>query len=347
MKRTLYQIASYLGAELEGDGSIEISGVAGIEEAKTGDLSFVANPKYLKLLSTTRASAVIAGKDVPGARIPVIRHPNPYYAFSKAIGLFHETKKAYPEKIDSTALLGEGITIGKHVYVGPYVIVENGARLGDEAVILAGSFIGENTQVGENCLIYPNVTIRENTVIGKNVIIHSGTVIGSDGFGYARHKDVYHKIPQVGKVVLEDDVEIGANVTIDRATLGQTIVKKGTKIDNLVQIAHNVKIGENTIVVAQVGISGSTKVGNNVTLAGQVGLVGHIEIGDNVIVGAQSGVSKSLHPGKIYFGYPAREHTKAKKIEAAISLLPRYVEKIRNLEKRIKELEEKIKQKVI
>jgi UDP-3-O-[3-hydroxymyristoyl] glucosamine N-acyltransferase len=184
-------------------------------------------------------------------------------------------------------------------------------------------------------------------IIGKNVIIHSGTVIGSDGFGYAREKGVYHKIPQVGKVVLEDDVEIGANVTIDRATLSETRIKKGTKIDNLVQIAHNVKIDENTIVCGQVGISGSTKVGKNVTLLGQVGLGGHIQIGDNVIVGAQSGVSKSLHPGKVYFGYPAKEYSKARKIEAAVSLLPQYVEKIRNLEKRIKELEEKIKQKVI
>jgi len=347
MKKTLQEIASYLGAELDGEGSVEISGVAGIEEAKPGQLSFVANPKYLKLLETTRASAVIGGKDVPKAKIPVIRHPNPYYAFSKVIGLFHETGKGYPEKIDSTALLGEEVTIGKQVYVGPYVIVEGGVQLSDKAVILGGSFIGKNTQVGENCLIYPNVTIRENTVIGKNVIIHSGTVIGSDGFGYAKEMGEYHKIPQVGKVVLEDDVEIGANVTIDRATLGETRIKKGTKIDNLVQIAHNVKIGENTIVVAQVGISGSTRVGNNVILAGQVGLVGHIEIGDNVIVGAQSGVNKSIHPGKIYFGYPAREHTKAKKIEAAISLLPQYVAKIRDLEKRIRELEEKIKQKVV
>ena len=347
MKKTLKEIASYLEAELDGDGSIEILGVAGIDEAKPGHLSFVANPKYTKLLKTTRASAVIAGKNVPKAEIPVIRHPNPYYAFSKVIGLFHETRKTYPEKIDSTALLGEEVTIGKQVYVGPYVILEHRVKLSDKVVILAGSFIGENTQVGENCLIYPNVTIRENTVIGKNVIIHSGTVIGSDGFGYAREKGVHHKISQVGKVVLEDDVEIGANVTIDRATLGETRIKKGTKIDNLVQIAHNVKVGENTIIVAQVGISGSTKVGNNVTLAGQVGLVGHIEIGDNVIVGAQSGVSKSIHPGKVYFGYPAREHSKARKIEAVVSLLPEYVGKIRDLERRIKELEEKIRQKVV
>jgi UDP-3-O-[3-hydroxymyristoyl] glucosamine N-acyltransferase len=287
------------------------------------------------------------GKDVQTSKVPLIKHPNPYYASSKAIGLFHEPRKSYPEKIHSTSLLGEEVTIGKEVYIGPYVIIEDRVKLSDKVVILAGSFIGENTAIGENTLIYPRVTIRENVNIGKNVIIHSGTVIGSDGFGYAKEKGTYHKIPQVGKVVLEDDVEIGANVTIDRATLGETRIKKGTKIDNLVQIAHNVQIGENTIVVAQVGISGSTKVGKNVTLAGQVGLVGHIEIGDNVIVAAQSGVSKSLHPGKIYFGYPAREHSKARKIEAVVSLLPQYVEKIRELEKRIKNLEEKLKQKVI
>lgn len=346
MKKTLNQIASYVGGEVFGDGSIEISRVAGIEEAQAGDLSFVANPKYLKLLSTTRASAVIVGKDVQEAKVAVIKHPNPYYAFSKAIGLFNQPKK-YPEKIDPSAVLGEEVTVGKEVYVGPYVIIENGVKISDRAVILGGSFVGENTKVGENCLIYPNVTIRENTTLGENVIIHSGTVIGSDGFGYAREKGEYHKIPQVGTVVLEDDVEIGANVTVDRATLGETRIKKGTKIDNLVQIAHNVKIGENTIIVAQVGISGSTKVGKNVTLAGQVGLVGHIEIGDNVIVGAQSGVSKSLPPGKVFFGYPAREHSKARKIEAVISLLPEYVGKIRDLERRMKELEEKIKQKLV
>jgi UDP-3-O-[3-hydroxymyristoyl] glucosamine N-acyltransferase len=347
MKKTLSQIASYLEGEISGNGSIEISGVAGIEQARPGELTFIANPKYLKLLDTTRASAVIVGKDVQTSKVPLIKHPNPYYAFSKAIGLFHEPRKSYPEKIHSTSLLGEEVTIGKEVYIGPYVIIEDRVKLSDKVVILAGSFIGENTAIGENTLIYPRVTIRENVNIGKNVIIHSGTVIGSDGFGYAKEKGTYHKIPQVGKVVLEDDVEIGANVTIDRATLGETRIKKGTKIDNLVQIAHNVQIGENTIVVAQVGISGSTKVGKNVTLAGQVGLVGHIEIGDNVIVAAQSGVSKSLHPGKIYFGYPAREHSKARKIEAVVSLLPQYVEKIRELEKRIKNLEEKLKQKVI
>lgn len=343
MKKTINEIASYLGGEVCGDGSTEISGVAGIEEAKPGHLSFVANPKYLKLLHTTRASAVVVGKDVPGAKIPVIKHPNPYYAFSKAIGLFHEPKKTYPERIDPTALLGKEMIIGKDVYIGPLVIIEDGVKLSDKVVILGGSFIGQDTVIGENSLIYPNVTVREDVFVGRNVIIHSGTVIGSDGFGYAKEKGKYHKIPQVGKVVLEDDVEIGANVTIDRATLGETRISKGTKVDNLVQIAHNVKIDENTIVCGQVGISGSTKVGKNVTLTGQVGLVGHIEIGDNVIVGAQSGVSKSLPPGKVFFGSPAREHSKARKTEAIVSLLPQYVEKIRDLEKRIKELEKRLR----
>jgi UDP-3-O-[3-hydroxymyristoyl] glucosamine N-acyltransferase len=347
MKKTLKDIALSLGGEICGNDSVEITGVAGIEEARSGDLTFIANPKYVKLLDDTSASAVIVGQDIQKAKIPILRHANPYYAFSKAIALFHKSKESYPEKIDPTALLGKEVEVGKGIYVGPYVIIEDKVKLEDKTVILGGSFIGKNTKIGENSLIYPHVTIRENVNIGKNVIIHSGTVIGSDGFGYAREKGAYHKIPQVGKVVLEDNVEIGANVTIDRATLGETRIKNGTKIDNLVQIAHNVKIGENTIVVAQVGISGSTKVGKNVTLAGQVGLVGHIEIGDNVIVGAQSGVSKSLHPGKVYFGYPAREHSKARKVEAVVSLLPQYVEKIRSLEKRIKELEEKIKQKVV
>jgi UDP-3-O-[3-hydroxymyristoyl] glucosamine N-acyltransferase len=346
MKKTLNEIASYLGGEVSGNGSVEIKGVAGIEEAKPGDLTFVANPKYLKSLATTSASAAITGVDVSQIKIPIIKHPNPYYAFSKAMVLFCSPEKSYPEKIDPTALLGKEVQVGRGVYVGPYVIIEDRAKLSDKVVILGGSFIGENTVIGENSLVYPNVTIRENVTVGRNTIIHSGTVIGSDGFGYAKEKGVYHKIPQVGKVVLEDNVEIGANVTIDRATLGETRISKGTKIDNLVQIAHNVKIDENSIVVAQVGISGSTKVGKNVTLAGQVGLVGHIEIGDNVIIGAQSGVSKSIPPGKIFFGYPAREHSKARKIEAIISLLPQYVDKIRELEKKVKSLEEKLSQNV-
>jgi UDP-3-O-[3-hydroxymyristoyl] glucosamine N-acyltransferase len=336
MSRKLGEVASYLQGELVGDPSIEITGIAGIEEATTGDLTFLANPKYKAFLEKTSASCVIVGKEIGGAKVPLIRHSNPYFAFSKAMELFFETKKKYPKTIHLTAVLGKEVKLGKEIHLGPYVVIDDNVELKENVTVLAGSFIGEGSNVGENCLIYPHVTIRENTKIGKNVIIHSGAVIGSDGFGYAKEKGTHHKIPQMGKVIIEDDVEIGANVTIDRATLGTTRIGKGTKIDNLVQIGHNVVIGENCIIVAQVGISGSTRLGNNVVLGGQVGLVGHIKIGNNVMIGAQSGVTKDIPDNAIIFGYPAREIKKTKKIEACLSRLPEYI-------KRLKEIEEKLK----
>jgi UDP-3-O-[3-hydroxymyristoyl] glucosamine N-acyltransferase len=337
MPKKLGEIASYLQGELVGDPSIEITGLAGIEEAKTGDLTFLANPKYKGFLETTSASCVIVGKEIEGVKVPLIRHSNPYFAFSKAMKFFFETKKEHPKTIHPTAVLGKEVKLGKGIHLGPYVVIEDNVEVKEDVTVLAGSFIGTNSMVGENCLIYPHVTIRENVRIGKNVIIHSGAVIGSDGFGYAKEKGIHHKIPQMGEVIIEDDVEIGANVTIDRATLGVTRIGKGTKIDNLVQIGHNVVIGENCIIVAQVGISGSTKVGDSTIIAGQVGLVGHIKIGKNVMIGAQSGVSKDVPDNTTVFGSPAREIKKTKKIEACLSRLPEYI-------KRLKEIEEKLKQ---
>ncbi|OGC80869.1 MAG: UDP-3-O-(3-hydroxymyristoyl)glucosamine N-acyltransferase [candidate division Zixibacteria bacterium RBG_16_43_9] len=341
MEKTLEEIASLISGELIGDGSIRIKGIAGIEEAEPGELSFLANPVYRAYLEKTRASAVIVGREIDKAKIPLIRHNNPYYAFCKALEIF-TIKKDLPEGIHKSAILGKDVRIGKGVHIGPYVIIGDRVQIEDRVTILAGSFIGDDSVLGEESFLYPRVTIREESLIGKRVILHPGAVIGSDGFGYAREGGVYHKIPQVGKVVLEDDVEIGANTTIDRATLGETRIGKGTKIDNLVQIGHNVSIGENTVLAAQVGISGSTRVGKNVVMGGQVGLGGHIKIGDNVMLGAQAGATKSIPSNTIVSGYPAREHTKAKKIEACITLLPFYVKKIRELEKRIKDLEKKV-----
>ena len=341
MEKTLEEIASLISGELIGDGSIRIKGIAGIEEAEPGELSFLANPVYRAYLEKTRASAVIVGREIDKAKIPLIRHNNPYYAFCKALEIF-TIKKDLPEGIHKSAILGKDVRIGKGVHIGPYVIIGDRVQIEDRVTILAGSFIGDDSVLGEESFLYPRVTIREESLIGKRVILHPGAVIGSDGFGYAREGGVYHKIPQVGKVVLEDDVEIGANTTIDRATLGETRIGKGTKIDNLVQIGHNVSIGENTVLAAQVGISGSTRVGKNVVMGGQVGLGGHIKIGDNVMLGAQAGATKSIPSNTIVSGYPAREHSKAKKIEACITLLPLYVKKIRELEKRIKDLEKKV-----
>jgi UDP-3-O-[3-hydroxymyristoyl] glucosamine N-acyltransferase len=337
VKRDLGQIAEYVAGELEGDPSIKITGLAGIEDAQTGDLTFLANPRYKPFLKTTSASAVIVGREMEteGSKRPLIKHPNPYFAFARAMELFADTKRGYPEGTHSTAVLQQKVKVEKGVHIGPHVVVEKGAHLRRGVTILAGCFIGSSSVVGENSFVYPNVTIRENVEIGKGVIIHSGTVIGSDGFGYAKEKGVQHKIPQVGGVRIEDEVEIGSNVTIDRATLGTTRIGKGTKIDNLVQIAHNVDIGENCIIVAQVGIGGSTKVGNDSVLAGQVGLVGHIRIGDRVVIGAQSGVTKDIPDDTTWFGYPAREIHKTKRIEAYLSRLHIYLERLKNLEKEL------------
>jgi UDP-3-O-[3-hydroxymyristoyl] glucosamine N-acyltransferase len=340
MEKTLGEIASLISGELIGDGSVKIRGVAGIEEAKTGDLTFLANPAYRANLEKTGASAVIVGKEIERLKIPLIRHNNPYYAFCKALEIF-TIKKDFPEGIHKSTILGKSVKIGKGVHIGPYVVIGDRVQIEDRVTILAGSIVGDDSVLGEESFLYPRVTIQEQSLIGKRVILHPGVVIGSDGFGYAKEGGVYHKIPQVGKVVLEDDVEIGANTTIDRATLGETRVCRGTKIDNLVQIGHNVTIGENSILSGQAGISGSTRIGKNVTIGGQVGIMGHIKIGDNVMIGAQAGATKSIPSKTIVSGYPAREHSKAKKIEACITLLPLYVKKIRELEKKFKDLEKK------
>ena len=343
MERTLGEIASHVGGELSGDPAIRITGVAGIEEAREGDLTFLANPRYASFLGTTSASAVIVGRqtEVTGTKAALIRHPNPYLAFTRALELLTEVEKHYPPGIHPTAVLGEGVSTGEGVHLGPHVVIEKGAKLGRDAAILAGSFIGEGSSIGEGALIYPNVSIRENVEVGNRVIIHSGTVIGSDGFGFAREETGHHKIPQIGGVRIEDDVEIGANVAIDRATLGVTRIGRGTKIDNLVQIGHNVNIGENCIIVGQVGIGGSTKVGDQSVLAGQVGLVGHIKIGKGVVIGAQSGVTKDVPDGTTIFGYPAREIHKTKRIEAHLSRLDLYVERLKRLEKALEEIRKK------
>jgi UDP-3-O-[3-hydroxymyristoyl] glucosamine N-acyltransferase len=342
MPKSLGEIAERIKGELRGDPEVQIHGVAGIEEARAGDLTFVAHPKYAGFLKTTSASAVIVGMGtrIEGIKIPLIVHPNPYFALVKVLELFYKVKKSYPEMVHPTAVLSEGVKLEKGVHIGANVVLEEGVGIKSQTVILTGSFVGADSVIGENTLIYPNVTIRENVEIGKNVIVHSGTIIGADGFGYVKEGGIHHKIPQVGKVRIEDDVEIGANVTIDRATLGVTQVGKGTKIDNLVQIGHNVEIGENCIIVAQVGIGGSTKIGHDTIIAGQAGLAGHIRIGNRVVIGAQSGVTKNVPDDNTIFGYPAREISKTKKIEAHLSHLDFYIRKLRELEAALKNKKE-------
>jgi len=346
MRKTLKEIAEFIQGEVIGDGSVIITGANGIKEAEAGDITFLSNPKYYPLLHTTSASAVITSQDILEVNKPVIRTDNPSLAFAKVISLITPDDATDSLKgLHPSAVLGKGVKLGKDVALGAYVVIEDGVTLGDKTAIYPGTFIGAKSQIGEGSLIYPNVTIRERTIIGKRAIIHSGTVIGSDGFGFVTVLGSHHKIPQVGIVEIGDDVEIGANVTIDRARFDKTVIGSGTKIDNLVQIAHNVVIGKNCLIVAQVGISGSTIIGNNVILAGQVGLVGHINIGDNVIVTAQSGVSKSIPADLLVSGSPARPNMENQRIVACTNNLPKLVVLVRDLKRRIEELELKLSAK--
>ena len=345
MRKTLKEIAALIGGEIVGDESIVITGLSGIREASEGDITFLANPKYFSLADKTRASAVITSKEIQKLAKPIIRTENPSLAFAKLIDSLTPKETFRPKGIDSSAIISKTASLGKNVAIGPYVVIEDNVSIGEASVIYAGSFIGAQTKIGSNCLIYPNVTIRERLSIGERVIIHGGAVIGSDGFGFATIDGKHHKIPQVGTVEIGDDVEIGANVAIDRARFDKTVIGRGTKIDNLVHIAHNVVIGENSIIVAQAGISGSTTIGNNVTIAGQAGLVGHITVGDGAILAAQAGVTKSVPANTMVSGYPAREHEQAKRVNACVQNLPRLYEEIKELKKKIVELESKLKDK--
>ncbi len=341
MEVTLKKIADYIGGTLQGDGAIKISGVSKIEEAGQGEISFISNPKYAKFIETTDASAVIVGKDFPDTEKTIIRTENPYFSFLKLLRHFHPPMQTLQEGIHPSAVIDESVIIGENTRIGARAVINKNCVIGKNTKIHPGVVISEEVEIGDHTVIYPNVVLREQVRIGNNVIIHSSTVVGSDGFGFAREGETYHKIPQVGIVIIEDEVEIGANCAIDRATLGATIIKKGVKLDNLIQIAHNVEIGENTVIAAQTGISGSTKIGKNGIVGGQVGFVGHIEIGDNVTIGAQSGVSKSLPPDSIFFGYPARPIMQAKREEAALRKLPELLKRISQIEAELKEITNK------
>lgn len=344
MKIKIRDIASLIGGSIFGDDNLEIQRLSKIEEASDGDLTFLYLPAYEKYFSSTQASAIIVkpGFNKTRNNITYIECPDPNKAFAKIL-IHYFTPDFLLEGIDSTAFVHPSAKIGRNVGIGKNVVISADCRIGDNTKIFHNSVLLQNVSIGSDSVIFQNVSIREQCKIGNKVIIHAGAVIGSDGFGYITdEKGVYNKIPQIGNVILEDDVEIGANVTIDRAALGSTILKRGVKIDNLVQIAHNVVVGEDTVMSAQTGISGSAKIGKHCIFAGQVGVVGHIEIGDNVIVIAQSGVSKSITKPGMYFGSPTKEFGHAKRIEAHLRNLPEYVEKIKMLEKEIFILKEKI-----
>jgi UDP-3-O-[3-hydroxymyristoyl] glucosamine N-acyltransferase len=332
---TLQEIAKLSGGELIGDPNQEISGAASLAEAVPGEISFYSDPRYGPLLRKTRASALFVLPDfsdsVPAAQIRV---PNPAKAFEQAVIKFGPKPFAYAPGIHPTAVVDPSAQLGTRVSIQPNVVIEADVKIGDCTVIGAGAFVGRESAIGNSCLIYPRVTIRERTRIGSNVIIHSGTVIGADGFGFEFVEGQHRKIPQLGIVQIDDDVEIGANTTIDRARFGRTWIQQGVKIDNLVQVAHNVVIGKNSVIAAQVGISGSTRVGELVQMGGQVGIVGHVTIGDGARLGAQSGVSKDV-PGGTWFGYPAMPIEETKRQIAWIRRLGKLFERVKALEKKL------------
>lgn len=338
MEKSLKELADLVGGDVVGDGATRICGVAGIDDALPGDITFIANPKYLKKVETTRASAIICSPDCGLVSKPLLTIKNPYLAYAKIVQLFHPP---IPETgtVDKRAIIGSRVHIGTAVTIYPFVYIGSDCVIGDGTTIYPHCFIGNNVSIGYGTLIYPHVTIRERCAIGNRVIIHPGSVIGSDGFGFAKDGECYYKIPQVGIVQIDDDVEIGANNTIDRAALGKTWIQRGVKTDNQVHIAHNVIIGENTVVVAQVGISGSTRIGKRVTLAGQVGIVGHITIGDDVIVGAKTGVSADVPDGQIVSGYPHMPHREWLKASRTMPRLPEMRQTLKRLETKIQEIE--------
>ena len=345
---TAQEIATLFQGEIVGDPNVEIRRVAKIEEAGAGDLTFFANPRYEKYIASTKASAILVSNAFNTARTPTsrlvfIKVPDPYVAFLQILKRITPMPDPFPKGIHATAVvpastkLESGVSLGAHVVLGENVVVGANTKIGH------GCVLGDGSSVGENSVLYPNVSVYHGCQIGNRAILHSGVVVGSDGFGFAPKSDgTYEKIPQLGIVVIEDDVEVGANSTIDRATMGQTLLKRGVKIDNLVQIAHNVVLGENTVIAAQAGISGSTKVGKNVLIAGQVGIVGHIEIADRTVVMAQSGIRKSTEPGKSYLGSPAREHLRSMRIEAVIRSLPELAKDIEQLKRSMEELRNRL-----
>ncbi len=333
------ELAKLLQCPFQGDGSVIIKGIAGLENAGHGDLVYVSSKKFMPLLEKTEASAAIIPADEKFSRIPIMKSENPVFSFIKASEFLFKPYR--PEKgIHSRALVSLSASIGKNVSIGAFSFVGDDVEIGDDTVIFPHVSIYPKVKIGKQCTIHSHVSLRESIQIGNRVTLHNGVVIGSDGFGYIQDKDKTHlKIPQTGSVMIGDDVEIGANTTVDRSALEKTMIKKGTKIDNLVQIAHNVKIGQNCIIAGQVGIAGSSKVGNNVILAGQVGIVDHVEIANDVIIAAKSGIRKNIPEKSIVSGSPHLDIKEWRKAWVAIPRLYDLFREVRKLKKRIEELE--------
>jgi UDP-3-O-[3-hydroxymyristoyl] glucosamine N-acyltransferase len=333
----LKEFAEIVQGTIIGDPETDIIGVSPAKESKKGDITFIASQKHIKDLQDSDPSCVIVKEPIEGLSATQLQVPNPYYVFARAIECFHP-RPSFEPGVSSRASVSGSAVISDTATIFPFACISDDARIGDETVIMSGVFIGEGTTIGKQCVIHSNVVIREGVTIGDRVIIHSGTVIGSDGYGYVLEDGSHYKIPQVGGVIIEDEVEIGSNASIDRATLGNTFIGKGAKIDNLVQIAHNVKIGEGSLIVAQVAIGGSAELGNFVTLAGQVGLADHATVETGTIFTAKSGAAGHIAKG-VYSGIPAIPHANWLRAQALYSRLPEMQKRIRTLEEKLNKLE--------
>jgi len=339
---TVEALAQLLNCSFEGKGKTEIRGVSSLEKAGEGDLVFLAQKRFFELLDKSKASAAIIPVDERYDRIPVIKSKNPHLSFVRAVEMFYEPYR--PEVgIHPTAAVSPSAKFGKDVSIGPFVHVGDGVKIGDKTVIFPFVAIYPGVKIGKETVIHSHVSIREDIQIGNRVIIHNNSVIGSDGFGYLRDKDISIKIPQVGTVIIKDDVEIGANTAIDRAALGETVIKKGTKIDNLVQVAHNVEIGPNSILAGQTGISGSVKMGKNVIMGGQVAVADHLKIGDNVMVAGKTGITRDVPDNSVIAGFPHQDIREWRKSSITFSRLSELYNDIRDLKRKIEELEKKVK----
>ncbi len=337
-------IAEFLKGQIEGDPEIEVTNISKIEEGTPGTISFLSNPKYERFIYDTRASIVLVNHDfkpVKSVSATLIRVNNAYDSFASLLDLYQQSK---PKKtgIHKSASIHENVKLGENIYIGDYTVVEENVVIGNDVRVYPQVYIAENVTIGDNTTIYPGVKIYEGCRIGKNCVLHAGVIIGADGFGFAPQTDKnYRKIPQIGIVILEDDVEIGANSCVDRATIGATIIHRGVKLDNLIQIGHNVEVGENTVMAAQTGIAGSTKIGKNCMFAAQVGIIGHLTIGDNVKIGGQSGIIKDAKDGEILQGSPGFSYKEFWKSYAVFSKLPEIRHQVMKMEQEIKNINEK------
>jgi UDP-3-O-[3-hydroxymyristoyl] glucosamine N-acyltransferase len=338
----LRELAELVGGTVVGDPDTEIRGISGIKEAGPGDITFVANPRYIPLLAGTRASAAVVGPGVNSRHLPLVVVGNPDLAFAQVVALFGPEPRVTPVGVHPSAVIGTDVHLGEGVSVMPLVVIDDGAEIGAGTILYPHVYVGQEACIGRDCILYAGVKVRERCILGNRVIVHSNAVIGSDGFGYATVEGVHHKIPQVGIVQIDDDVEIGANVTIDRARFDRTHIMEGTKIDNLVQIAHNVTIGKRCVIVAQTAIAGSAHIGDSVVIAGQSGVDGHIEVGSLVRMAARSGVTKDVAPARVISGFPAQAHDRELKLQASLRRVPELLRTVRQLTEEVAQLRAKV-----